>query len=216
VPTRVICISHTAGSEGQTIGQAVSERLGFRYLDEEIIESAAESMSVDPEVISNAERRKSLAARFLDQLGKRTTAQSYPRLQTSAGPASAGEAATREVPSIEDVRALIREVIHEAADEGDVVIVAHAASMALGGRDDVLRVLVTASPETRAKRVGDARRLDARSASKQVRDEDAARADYLKRFYGVDREIPTHYDLVVNTDVVGVDRARDLVALAAA
>jgi cytidylate kinase len=214
VPTRVICISHTAGAEGQSIGRAVSEALGFRYLDEEIIESAAESMSVDPAVISSAERRKSAAARFLDQLGQRTSAQSSPRMQTSAGPARA-EVSTREVPSTEDVRALIRDVIHEAADEGGVVIVAHAASMALAGRDDVLRVLVTASPETRARRVGEARHLDARSASKQVRDEDAARADYLKRFYAVDRELPTHYDLVVNTDVVGVDRARDLVALAA-
>jgi cytidylate kinase len=47
-----------------------------------------------------------------------------------------------------------------------------------------------------------------------VKDADAARRDYLKRFYGVDEELPTHYDLVVNTDVLSVERAADLIAQA--
>ena len=51
----------------------------------------------------------------------------------------------------ERLRALIREVIEEVANEGQAVIVAHAASMALAGREGVLKVLVTASPE-RARR----------------------------------------------------------------
>jgi cytidylate kinase len=87
--------------------------------------------------------------------------------------------------------------------------------MALAGREDVLRVLVTASPDTRARRVAEAGKVDARQAAKLMRDEDAARDDYLARFYGVDRELPTHYDLVVNTDVISPDRAADLLLLAA-
>ena len=87
--------------------------------------------------------------------------------------------------------------------------------MALGGRDGVLRVLVTASPETRARRVGDAAGLDERQAGRMVKDADAARADYLKRFYKVERELPTHYDLVVNTDVLGEEQAASLVVHAA-
>ena len=90
-----------------------------------------------------------------------------------------------------------------------------AASMALAGREDVLRVLVTASPETRARRLAEATMVDARQATKMIRDEDAARNDYLARFYGVERELPTHYDLVVNTDVISPDRAADLLLLAA-
>ena len=102
------------------------------------------------------------------------------------------------------MRALIREAIEEAAGRGSVVIVAHAASFALAGEEGILRVLVTASPETRAGR-----------SEGSLEDSDAARADYLRRFYGVDHELPTHYDLVINTDVVSVERAADLVALAA-
>jgi cytidylate kinase len=48
-----------------------------------------------------------------------------------------------------------------------------------------------------------------------VKDSDAGRRDYLRRFYNVDKELPTHYDLVVNTDVLSVEQAAELVSRAA-
>ena len=66
----------------------------------------------------------------------------------------------------------------------------------------------------RSKRIASMRNLDARKAARVVKAEDDARADYLKRFHRIDRELPTHYDLVVNTDILRPDRAADLVVLA--
>jgi cytidylate kinase len=216
VPSRVICISHTTGSGGETVGRSVSERLGFRYVDEEVVERAADSVGLNPAVISDVERRKSLVARVLDRVGR--GGEPRPRLSWSASGSSAptlvAESA-RQMPTGEDLRALIRDVVREAAEEGDVVIVAHAASMALAGREEVVRVLVTASSETRARRIAEGRKIDARQAAKAIKDEDAARAEYFARFYGVDRELPTDYDLVINTDVLSPDRAAELVLLAA-
>ena len=48
-----------------------------------------------------------------------------------------------------------------------------------------------------------------------MKDSDAGRRDYLRRFYDVDEELPTHYDLVVNTDVLSPDRVAQVVARAA-
>ena len=79
----------------------------------------------------------------------------------------------------------------------------------------MLRVLVTASPETRARRLSEARGLDLEDARKTIKDADSARADYLRRFYGVEVELRTHYDLVVNTDTLSVEQAVGLVAHAA-
>ena len=45
--TRVVAISRAAGAEGERIGALVAERLGFRYVDEEIITLAAEKQGVD-------------------------------------------------------------------------------------------------------------------------------------------------------------------------
>ena len=49
-----------------------------------------------------------------------------------------------------------------------------------------------------------------------MKESDAGRRDYLKRFYKIDEELPTHYDLIVNTDVLSVEQAADLISRAAA
>ena len=91
----------------------------------------------------------------------------------------------------------------------------YTASHAIGRSREALRVLVTASPDTRATRVCELKGLDETRARRVVKDEDSSRRDYLKRFYAVDQELPTHYDLVVNTDVLSVEQAAQLVAQAA-
>jgi cytidylate kinase len=53
------------------------------------------------------------------------------------------------------------------------------------------------------------------AAERQIKQSDAGRADYLKRFYGVAQELPTHFDVVVNTDVLPSERACDVVVAAA-
>jgi cytidylate kinase len=125
-------------------------------------------------------------------------------------PVRTGEALSRD-----DVRALIRETIEQTAGSGNAVIVAHAASYAVTPGPEALRVLVTASYDTRTARIADTEGLDQTRAARAVKDSDAGRRDYLKRFYDVDEELPTHYDLVVNTDVLSIEQGADLVSKAA-
>jgi cytidylate kinase len=181
----------------------VSERLGFRYLDEEIVVSAAVKGELEPEALANTERRKALIERFLERVADAGAVEAYPALvaeYTSTG---------------ESDRALIRDVIREVADEGEAVIVAHAASMALADREDILRVFVTASPETRARRVATEDGLADKAAADAIRKADRARVDYFRRFYRVGRELPTHYDLVINTDAIAETDAAGLIVHAA-
>jgi cytidylate kinase len=79
----------------------------------------------------------------------------------------------------------------------------------------MLRVFVTASPATRQKRVATAEQLDEARAGRTIKDSDAGRRDYLKRFYSVDSEAPTDYDLVVNTDLLSTEQAAEIVLRAA-
>ena len=79
----------------------------------------------------------------------------------------------------------------------------------------VLRVLVTGSPAVRAGRVGEADGSDGKAARKTVDDSDKARQQYLQRFYDITQELPTHFDLTINTDVLSVaDATRVIVAAA--
>ena len=111
--------------------------------------------------------------------------------------------------------ASIEQAIRETAEQGDVVIVAHGASIPLAGVAGVLRVFVTASPESRARRLAEIDATDGASALKAVGESDAARARYLERFYGVKQEAPTNYDVTVNTDTMPIEQAGRLVVQAA-
>jgi cytidylate kinase len=202
-----VCISRPEGAGGAEVGRIVSERLGFAYVDEEIVAAAAAKGGISAEDVADEEQRKRALGRLLQEIGRGASVESYG-LGGIAWP-------QHEVVTPDAVRGLIQEAIEETAARGEVVIVSHAASHALAGRDGVLRVLVTASPETRARRLAEARGAEPKEAEKAVKDADAARADYLRRFYGVSGENPTQYDLVVNTDVLGVERAAEVVAAAA-
>ncbi len=201
----VICVSREAGAGGEQVARLVATELGFAYVDEEIVASAAASSGLDPAAVADEERRRSLARRVLDAI-------------VSGGADMSAFGGAVPLPADDwnaEIRSFIREAVTQAAGRGDVVIVAHAASFAVGPRPSVLRVLVAASPAARAGRMGEQDGLDEGAATRTVRESDAARADYLKRFYDVDRELPIHYDLVLNTDALGVERAARIVVEAA-
>ena len=205
---RVVAISPTDGSGGEQLGPIVARELGFQLVNEQVVAQAAREAGVTAEIVADVERRKSVLGRLLDGL-------------TEVGPAGAagfsGFAAIAEDPGPrrDALRGLIRSVLWESAARGNAVIVAHAASFALAERTDVLRVLISASPQTRARRLAEAQDIGEPEAEKLVARGDANRADYLKRFYGIPTELPTHYDIVLNTDRVAPEDAAALILSAA-
>ena len=204
---RVICISSEDGSGGLGAAQLVARELGFRVIDEEIVTRAAVEAGVEEEVVADVEQRKSILVRLIESVGSAGMGTGY----VMAPPEGAGYGQ----PVSDELRGLIKSVIEETAAEGEVVIVSHAASLALGLRDDVLRVLLTASTRTREQRFGAVLGLDEKEAARALKRSDAGRADYIKRFYGIAAELPTHYDLVINTDkLTPEDAARVIVSAA--
>jgi cytidylate kinase len=207
VARTVVCISHAPGAGGEEVGRLVADRLGFLYVDEEIVARAADKGGVHAADVADEERRKSFAARALNAIAQ---GGGEAWALGTTGPLTSWD----ELGS-DDIRSLIRETIEQTAARGKAVIVAHAASYAIGRDDAVLRVFVTASPETREARIAEAESLDHAAAAKALKESDAGRADYLKRFYDVRDESPTHYDLVLNTDALSVEQAADLISQAA-
>jgi cytidylate kinase len=188
VDASVVCISHTDGAEGRAVGEAVAALLGFRFADEAIVVDAARAEGLLPESVSFAERREA----------GRSVEVDFGRIERT-----------------ENLRDLITAAVVRTAEEGEVVIVSHAASYPLAKRPGVLRVLVVASEATRQERVADFDGVDAKEARKRLSASDKGRAAYLERFYGVKRELPTDYDVVVNTDRMNIAEAAQVIAAAA-
>ena len=201
----VICISASDGANADGVATAVGEALGFRVVSEEIVARAASEAGVDEQAIMDVEQRKTALMKILDSMALWGAAEPQfvlssdpyvtPALVGAALPYNAGSGRRSD-----ELRGLIRSAIDEFMAAGDVVILAHAASQSLAGRNQVLRVLVTASPATRSARLSESLQVDAKEGESMVKKGDAGRADYLKRFYGIDHELPTQYDIVVNTD----------------
>jgi cytidylate kinase len=201
--TRVVTVSHATGAGGSAVAHAVAAKLGFRYMDEDIIAVAAQKQGVDAALVADTERRKTFVERLIAGLAE------------AVNPAAmgGGTLVTETVTPDASLRTLIIDAIRETADRGNAVIVSHGASIPLAGRADTLRVFVTASVDTRVRRV--AQSGGTRDAARFVGDNDVARADYLQRFYDIEQELPTHYDLVINTDALSFDEAADIIAAVA-
>src|SRR2546423_5184325 len=166
----VVCISRQDGAAAQETADLVASSLGYRLIDEDIVTRAALDAGVDREVVADVEQRKSAISKVIEVLG-------------AAGMGGAGYAVPadergRSRPPSAELRGLIQSVIEETASSGSAVIVAHAASLSLAKRDDVLRVWITASPETRQKRLASTLGVDEKAAARTVKRSDAGRADY--------------------------------------
>jgi cytidylate kinase len=184
-----VCIAAADGADSRGVARLVAEGLGFRLVDDAVVVDAAQAEGLLPEVVAHAETRES----------GRTIEVDFGRVERT-----------------EALREAIRAAVARAADEGSIVIHAHAASYALAGREGVLRVFLTAPAETRAARLADGEGLDAKAAAKRLTESDRGRSAYLERFYGVKGERPTDYDLVLNMERLGAEEAAAIVVRAAA
>src|SRR5260370_18815036 len=123
---RVVCISRSAAAGGELIGKVVSQRLGFRYVDEEIVERAAEKAQVDAKVVEAAEHKQPFIRRLIDSMA---ASEGFidPLAFTTGLPLAAYYQSGMTPPSglSKDYRVLIREAIREIAGAGQAVILAH-------------------------------------------------------------------------------------------
>lgn len=210
MPARVISITRSLASGDKDIGRIVADELGFSFLDNEIIQLAAEKAGVSPEEVDRAEHTKPLLARIHEVLGSPSLSISTTHPMESMSQ----EQLISPLPSVSN-RQMIQKVIYEAAEKGNVVIAAHASGFHLAGMEGLLRVFVIASVDVRVERLRQMTKLNAQDARRAIEKDDKERQSYLRRFYDVRQELPTHYDLVINTDMITPSVAAHLIVTAA-
>ena len=207
--TRVISIARQVGTSGEEVAQAVAVRLGFRYIDYQVIQDAAAEAGVSTETVSEAEHTPSVMTRILEALARNPTmpaaAWADPIPLTSSPVFTSG-----------DYRKFLEQVIRDVADRGDCVIVGHGAQVILRSRLDTVKVLITGSPDFRARRIMAGMGVDQKTALKTVERTDHERVEYFERVYDTGWLLPCTYDLCINTDHLNSGQAAELVAQVAA
>ena len=201
----VITISRVSGSRGTDIAHLVAEGLGFECLDRELIATIAREAGVDEAQVSGKEDSISGRPRIV---GPEMTAFFRRQRYTSPQPREAlGDQAYIE---------LVRKVVYDRAETGNVVVLGRGGQMVLRNWPGALHVYITAPLEVRVARVVQERGTGRQLAERLVRESDRRRRDYIRHFYdNADWRNPRYYHLIVDTERIPPEVAAELIILAA-
>jgi cytidylate kinase len=202
---RAVTISREYGSGGGEVAARLATRLGWRLVDHEVVVQVAHALGVTEDEATNYdEHAEGLGERLLRSL----------QAMTFVAPVATGEALAGQEDEGHRYQAALHLVVENAAREGDAVIVGRGAQVLLGSRRDVLHARIVAPLERRIEYVATREGLDAAQARARIELKDRDRARYLQANYHRTPGDPHLYDIVVNTGVLAIDDAVDLLAVA--
>ncbi len=198
---RAITISREYGSGGGEIAARLATLLGWELIDHEVVVRVARMLHVsEKEAEDHDECVESLATRILKSLR----------------PAHPVMPVTVDIPLAIDSHAFYEarcQVIEGAVASGHVVIVGRGAQAHLAQRRDVLHVRIVAPLEARIAYVMSREGLDREAAQARILRKDQERVRYLETFYHQHPGDPHLYDLVLNTAILDLESAVDIIAL---
>ncbi len=196
----VITISRQYGAGGSDVAGRVARALGWAVVDNELVEQVAARAGISPELVAEREER---APSFVERL-TRTLAAATPELFPPPG----GTVAEF------DEAALVRiteSVVGEMATRGRLVLVGRAAPAVLDQQKDALHVKLVAPREFRIHAASVRLGMDPSEAARIVDESDAMRARYHREYYGRDWAEPVNYHMILNTGLLGMAGAAEVV-----
>ena len=187
---RNVCISREAGAGGGTLARVVGTRLGWKVYDHEILEAIAQRMEVPADEV-----------RAFDELAP-SVVQDWilPLREEHYAPQEA----------YLDHLAKLLEAISRA---GESVIVGRGAGFLLP-KDEILNVRIIAPIRARAARLAERMGVSIRTARRAARDLDSRRNQFDRALHRVDPTDPHLYDLVLDSNSLGLPIAAEVIVRA--
>lgn len=182
-----ITIAREPGSGGAPIAQAVAKKLGFTYVDDQIIEEIAHSTKKHKTLIKGIDEKSRTA--IVDMI------QSLLN--------------TDYIDDIKYVTELAK-IILTYAHQGNAVILGRGANFITPFAKG-LHVNVTAPYSLRVQRAMEYEHLSEKGAKAVISKVENERKSFVKQYLKKDLAKPNSYDLTINTTYFSFDHARDLI-----
>lgn len=219
----IVTISRQLAAGGSEVAAGIAKALGLRIIDREAIDQAAMECGV-PEIALHElgyEGRRGLMQRILDALKTSPAIPTIIEMQRreSTVPLAMPPRGifTPAMPllsaAMEEYVRMVGLVIQNMAKEGNVLIAGRASQMLLRDNPEALHVQVVAPLSGRVQKLMCLEGLNQREATQRILASDGARAEYLRRYYGVNWLDPQLYDLVINTGQITIQTAVQLVVM---
>ena len=195
----VVSISRQFGAGGRTLGQKVATRLGYQFVDHDLIDRVAEKANVSVEWVEAVE--KEVGGRLMRIISSLVSPNFIERLL--------GDSAS----DFDEKKyiAFVKKVMRDIAEQGDAVIIGRASQIILADNPEVIRVLLVADMEDRINFMMKRHNLDRISADKAIAIGERNRAALLGMFGVSEPNNPTYYHAVINTSVTPLKWAEDIV-----
>lgn len=197
---RAVTISREYGSGGGEVAGRLAQRLGWQLIDHDIVARVAHALEISEEEAEiHDERVESAINNLLTGI-------------SAVHPAIFGVAPPPTIlTDAKTYRAALNQVIEAAVARGHVVIVGRGAQKVLAQRRDVLHARIVAPLEQRITYVMKREGLNRADAQMRIQLKEHDRARYLQAQYHCRPDDAHLYDVVINTSILDLDSAVDLI-----
>lgn len=195
---KIITLTRQYGSGGREIGQKLAEKFGVKFYDNELITRAAKESGFAEAAFKKAEEKASNSLLYSLAMG-----------MSAYGNQDFGFSSL----SLDDKIFLAQSnVIRKVAEEGPCVIVGRCADYILKERNNVVSIYLQAAIDARIKRAVKLYGITEQKAAEEVLKMDKRRANYYNYHTNEKWGFAGNYDMVLRTDLIGLDNVVDLIA----
>ena len=222
----VVTMSGNLASGAREVGEAAARALAIDFVDQQLLVDAAKRLGVPVDVMAGRDERctsfRERLAALLRSLLERSAAGGDPLtgaggLEVILGRTYADLAREREEPEVSDALYMktMTAIIRELGDRGEIVVLGRGSQMILRDLPGALHVLTLAPQELRIERLATREGISIEEATSRVHEGDRARAAFHRKFWKVDANDPSLFDLTLETSHLPFEVGADLVATAA-
>ncbi len=195
----VITISRQFGAGGRTLGEMVTQKLGYELYDNEVIQMVAEQAKVSTNSVDALEKETG-------GIFKKVIADIVPKSLKDLIVSRKQETIDEEI-----YVDILQKIITEIAESGNAVIIGRGSQYILKDHENIFHVLITGDGKDREKFLEEKYDLTHDQAVHAVSHDDRRRANLYRKYAVTDYDQPDRYHLVLNTSKLDFDTARELI-----
>ena len=194
----VITIGRQFGSGGRYVGRLLAEKLGVPFYDKEMLSEAAKNSGICEEIFEEHDEKPTRSLLF--------------SLVTGMQSHMAAGNFYMDMPLNHKIFLAQFDAIRRIAGEGSCVIVGRCADYVLRENPDAVSIFVKGDMDSKIARAVKYYGIEEDKAEERIRKADKQRASYYNYYATATWGDVDNYDLVVDTGVLGVEGAVELIA----
>ncbi len=194
-----ITVSTQFGAGGHLLAEAVSKRLGFVYVNDEMVEYVAQKANVTKNWVNSIEKdRGDWLLNFISKL---------------IVPSFIERAMDNRIRIIDESIYIshLKDIMYEIASEGNTVIIGRGSQYILHNHPDAYHVLLVSDLKHRIQLLQKNYNLSRDQAIKAIKKGTKQLKQFYEKLGKIDYNETSLYDLVISTNRIGVDIAEDMI-----